>query len=342
LHKLGHKIIVLVGDYTAMIGDPSDKTSARAQMTRKDVQHNLGSFKEQIAKILNFKDTENPIELKFNSEWLSKLRFEEIIKLATNFTVQQILERDMFEKRMAENKPLYVHEFFYPLMQGYDSVVLNIDLEIGGTDQTFNMLAGRILSRRYLNKEKFVLTTTLLTNPVTGEKMMSKSLGTGIGLNETPENIFGKIMALPDECMIQMFIDCTRLSKDKIKKKINRLKSGENPKDIKLELAHEITKMYHGQNVANATQISWENTFSNKGLPNFMQKIKAKSGSLLTDIFLDQKLVKSKTQARRLIKDGAVKDIDIGTKITDPQTAFTSPMRLKVGKKNFIQIVVSD
>ncbi|TSC69833.1 MAG: tyrosyl-tRNA synthetase, partial [Parcubacteria group bacterium Gr01-1014_70] len=162
LHHLGHKIIVLVGDFTAMIGDPSDKTAARAPLSRKEVAHNLQSFKGQIGKILDFENENNPIDFVFNSTWLSKLDFGKLVELASNFTVQQMLERDMFEKRMRENKPLYVHEFFYPLLQGYDSVALEVDLEVGGTDQTFNMLAGRTLVRRYRKREKFVLTTTLL------------------------------------------------------------------------------------------------------------------------------------------------------------------------------------
>ena len=189
LHKLGHKIIVLVGDFTAMIGDPSDKTSMRTPLTEEEVKTNLKSFKDQIGKILDFESKDNPIEFKFNSQWLSPLTFKDSVELASNFTVQQMLERDAFEKRIKQQKPLFVHEFFYPLMQGYDSVAMNVDGEIGGTDQTFNMLAGRTLLKRYKNKEKFVITTTLLENPETGEKMMSKSLGTGIGINEPPKEM---------------------------------------------------------------------------------------------------------------------------------------------------------
>lgn len=342
LHQLGHKIIVLVGDFTAMIGDPSDKTSSRVQLSKEDVFRNLSSFKEQIGKILDFENLINPIEFKFNSEWLSKLSFDKIVGLGSNFTVQQMLERDMFEKRIEENKPLYVHEFFYPLMQGYDSVALNVDLEIGGTDQTFNMLAGRTLARRYLNKEKYVLTTTLLVNPVTGEKLMSKSLGTGIGLNETPENMFGKVMALADECVIQMFIDCTRLSLNEIEAKKERLKTGENPKNLKLELAHETVRMYHSREIADKAKINWEKIFSDKGIPDFIPEIKTKPGSLLIDILVNQKIVDSKTQARRLLEDGAIKNIDTDKKITDPQMKFTNSIRLKIGKKNFIRILSDD
>lgn len=341
-HKLGHKIIVLVGDFTAMIGDPSDKTSARVALTKEEILVNLKSFKEQIGKILNFEDKINPIEFKFNSEWLSKLNFEKIVELGSNFTVQQMLQRDMFEKRMTEEKPLYVHEFFYPLMQGYDSVALNVDLEIGGTDQTFNMLAGRTLSRRYLQKEKFVITTTLLTNPITGEKLMSKSLGTGVGLNETPENMFGKVMALADEGVIQTFIDCTRLTMSEIDEKIKHLSSGENPKNIKLELASEIVKMYYNVDIASEAKSNWEKTFSDKKIPETIPEIRAKLGAVLLDIMMENKLVESKTSARRLFQDGAIKDIENDLKITDPLTKITNPITLRIGKKTFIKILISD
>lgn len=340
LHKLGHKITVLVGDFTAMIGDPSDKTSARVQLTNDEIQKNLASFKEQIGKILDFNNTENPIEFKFNSEWLSQLNFEKLAELAANFTVQQMLERDMFKKRLEEKKPLFVHEFFYPLMQGYDSVALEVDLEVGGTDQTFNMLAGRTLARRYLDKEKYVLTTTLLTNPVTGEKMMSKSLGTGIGLNETAENMFGKTMALPDEGVIQTFIDCTRVTMQEINEKKKRLEAGENPKDIKLELAHEIVCMYHSEKAADAARENWQKAFSKKEIPDDMPEVKVEAGTSVVDIIVSQDIADSKTSARRLIDESAVTNLDTGEKITDPQAKIDASVRLKIGKKNFVKIVV--
>jgi tyrosyl-tRNA synthetase len=338
LHQLGHRIIVLVGDFTAMIGDPSDKTTARGALTRKEVLANLKTFKAQIGKILDFKDKKNPIEFKFNRTWLSKLSFEKIAELASNFTVQQMLERDMFAKRVREHAPLYVHEFLYPLLQGYDSVAMKVDLEIGGTDQTFNMLAGRTLVRRYLGREKFVLTTTLLVNPTTGEKMMSKSLGTGIGLNESAENMFGKTMALPDPGIIQTFIDCTRLPMAEIKKKEQRLARGENPKNLKLELAHEIVTMYHGARAADAAQANWENVFSDKKIPDAMPTVRAKAGTKLIDVLVTQKIAESKTQARRLFEEGAIKDLDRDQKITDPNTEVTGDATLKIGKKTFLKI----
>ena len=339
-HKLGHKIIVLVGDFTAMVGDPSDKTSARVQLSKDDILANLKSFKEQIGKILDFDDKNNPIEFKFNSEWLSSLSFEKIVELGSNFTVQQMLERDMFEKRLRDNRPLFVNEFFYPLMQGYDSVALGVDLEIGGTDQTFNMLAGRTLMKRYLGREKFVMTTTLLVNPATGEKLMNKSLGTGIGLNESAENMFGKTMAFADECVIQTFIDCTRISFSEIEKKKKLLGLGENPRNIKIELAHEIVKMYHGENEANRTQVDWTKKFSDKETPDIATEIKVGEGSMLIDILVGNNFVESKTQARRLFENGAIKDIEHNRKINDPHTKISETIFLKIGKKIFLKIIL--
>jgi len=306
LHNLGHKIIVLIGDFTAMIGDPSDKTSARVQLTKEQVQENLKTFKEQIGKILNFEDTKNPIEFRFNSEWLEKLTFKDAVELASHFTVQRMLERDNFEKRIAENKPLYVHEFFYPLMQGYDSVALDADVEIGGTDQTFNMLAGRTLLKQYKNKEKIVVAGTLLENPITGEKLMSKSLGTGIGLNETPNEMFGKVMALPDEVIIQCFIDCTYLKMDEIEKITQQMKEGTNPRDFKLQLAVELVKMYHGENEAQKAKEYFINTFSKKQTPDEIIELKPTENNIVA-VLLEAGFVDSSSDARRSIEQGGVK-----------------------------------
>lgn len=340
LHKLGHKITVLVGDFTAMIGDPSDKTAARVRLTHEQVLANVKTFKEQIGKILDFDNTENPIEFRFNSEWLSKLSLEQLADLGSNFTVQQMLERDMFEKRLNENKPLYVHEFFYPLMQGYDSVAMDVDIEMGGTDQTFNMLAGRTLVKRYLNREKFVITTTLLVNPATGEKMMSKSLGTGIGLNETAESMFGKTMALPDEGIAQVFTDCTRLTLKELDEKKRRLENGENPRNIKLELAHEIVEMYHEKAAADRAQHDWESTFTNSGVPMNMQEIQIGLNTVLLDAIVENGIIGSKTEGRRLFEEGAIRNANTEEKIQDSATKIESDLTLKIGKKRFVRFTV--
>ncbi len=339
LHQLGHQIIVLVGDFTAMIGDPTDKSSARVRLTKKQVLHNLKTFKDQIGKILDFKDKKNPILFKFNSQWLAKLNFEDLTDLASNFSVQQMLERDMFEKRIKENKPLYVHEFFYPLMQGYDSVAMDVDMEIGGTDQTFNMLAGRTLLKRYKNKEKFVVTTTLLVNPVTKEKMMSKSLGTGIGLNESAENMFGKVMGLPDEGVIQTFVDCTRLSMEEIDKKQKALKKGENPRTIKMQLATEIVKMYHGEKLAQEAQDKFVKQFSNKELPDQIKTVSIASGTYpTTDLLVKLNLAGSKSEARRLLEQNGVKLNQQTYKETTINIGKKNNLIIQVGKRKFIKI----
>jgi tyrosyl-tRNA synthetase len=308
LHDLGHKIIVLIGDFTAMIGDPSDKNSARKRLTKEEVKENLKTFKKQISKILDFNDKKNPIEFEFNSKWLAKLTFSDSVELASHFTVQRMLERDNFEKRLKEQKPLYVHEFFYPLMQGYDSVALKADVEIGGTDQTFNMLAGRTLVKAYQNREKIVVTTTLLENPVTGEKLMSKSLGTGIGLDENATDMFGKTMALPDEAIIQCFIDCTYLSMEEIKQLEKKLKSGTNPRDLKIRLGYEIVKIYHSEKEARLAQENFEKVFAKKEMPDDILEIKLQSKKINpVDLLLSLKFVTSKNEAKRLVEGNGMK-----------------------------------
>ncbi len=216
LRSLGHEVIFLIGDFTSRIGDPTDKSAARVPLSRDQVIENTQTWLNQIKPIINFTDTDNPVSILYNHDWLSKMNFEDVIELASYFTVQQMLERDMFEKRINENKPIHIHEFFYPLMQGYDSVVMDVDVELCGNDQKFNALCGRTLQRKINNKEKFVFITTLLENPKTGEKMMSKSLGTGVFLDFSPDQMFGGVMAQPDENMKQLFIDCTHLSLNKI------------------------------------------------------------------------------------------------------------------------------
>lgn len=337
-HQLGHKIIVLIGDFTAMIGDPSDKSAARKRLTKEDVQNNLKTFKEQIGKILDFNDQVNPIEFRFNSEWLSSLSFENAVELASHFTVQRMLERDNFQKRIKEEKPLYVHEFFYPLMQGYDSVALSADLEIGGTDQTFNMLAGRTLVKAYQKREKMVISTTLLENPVTGEKLMSKSLGTGIGLDETPQNMFGKTMSLPDEAIIQVFIDCTYYSLDEIESLKNELKNGLNPRDLKIRLAYELVKMYHGEEEAESAKQYFINTFSDKQRPNEMPELKPDNMEIVS-VLVQAGICKSKSEARQVIDQGGVKINDEKIPIGSYDLSVKMGDVIQKGSRWFIKIV---
>ncbi len=338
LHKLGHKIIVLVGDFTALIGDPSDKTAARKQLTAKEVQRNLKTFKQQIGKILDFNTKTNPIEFKFNSEWLAKLSFSDMVDLASNFTVQQMIERDTFQKRLKDQKPLFVHEFFYPLMQGYDSVMLEADIEIGGTDQTFNMLAGRTLVKRYQDREKFVIATTLLENPLTGEKLMSKSLGTGIGLDEEPAQMYAKVMALPDEAIIQVLIDCTRLPMTDIEILKTSLINGENPRNVKMSLAREIVTTYHSQGAAENAEKSWINEVSEGQQPDMIEeRLIKKSSSNMIDILVEVGLSASKSEAKRLIEQRGVRLNDQLLE-ADAVQSFADGDVIQVGKRRYVRI----
>ncbi len=305
LRKLGHQAIFLIGDFTATIGDPTDKGAMRKTLTRKEVVFNVKTWLKQIAPIVDLNDKVNPVKIVYNYDWLAKLNFEDLINISSHFTVQQMLERDMFEKRIKESKPIYVHEFFYPLMQGYDSVHLEVDMELCGNDQKFNALAGRSLLKKMKNKEKFVFITTLLENPITKEKMMSKSLGTGVFLDESPENMFGKIMSQADENIKQLFIDCTLLSIRDIKRLLIEHK---NPRDLKIILAKEIVKIYHGEKVASEAEHFFVKTVSNKEIPDSIEQVKvAYKKVVLVDLLVSLNLVASKGEARRLISQGAVK-----------------------------------
>ena len=341
-HELGHKIIVLIGDFTAMIGDPSDKTSLRKKLSFEEVKENLKTFKRQIGKIVKLTDKKNPVQFSFNSKWLAKLSFGEVIELASNFTVQQMIERDAFQKRVRANKPLYLHEFFYPLMQGYDSVAMGVDIEIGGTDQIFNMLAGRILVKNLQKREKFVIATTLLENPITGEKLMSKSLGTGIALNDSPSDMYGKTMRLPDEAIAQCFIDCTFWSLDEINKKEVKVKNGSlGYRDFKMLLAYEVVKIYHGKKKAKMAQETFIKTFQKREVDvGKISKIKVSSGELLADILVKNKIVVSKNEFRRLLTEGAISDINTKGRVTDPYLKINSESAFKIGKKRFVKIII--
>lgn len=339
-HELGHKIIILIGDFTATIGDPSDKVSARNRLTKEEVQKNLQKFKDQIGKIIDLESTENPVEFKFNSEWLSELSFSDVIDLASNFTVQQMIERDVFRRRLNEEKPLYVHEFFYPLMQGYDTVALEADIEIGGTDQTFNMLAGRTLRKRMKGEEKFVVTHPLLEDPNTGEMLMSKSEGRGVFLDDKSSEMFAQVMRIPDSGIIQFLTHCTDVSPDVISELETRLSSGENPRDVKLELAVEIVSLFHDEEAARMAKEGFISTFSDNDIPEDIQEITTKSGGKLMDILTDAGIVPSKSQFRRLIEQGAVTNLDTDEKIKDDNFTVSQTVNIKIGKHRFVKVVI--
>lgn len=340
--KLGHEVIFLIGDFTSRIGDPTDKEAARTQLSREEVKKNVKTWLKQVAPVIDLYDKKNPVRIMYNHDWLSKLTFEDVINLASNFTVQQMLERDMFEKRMKEEKPIYLHEFFYPLMQGYDSVHMEVDVEMCGNDQKFNALVGRTLLKKLKNKEKFVFITTLLENPVTGEKMMSKSLGTGVFLDETAENMYGKLMAQADENIPQLFTDCTYIPLQEIKEIKKQLAGGKvNPRDIKMRLAREVVTIYRGKERAEKAEEEFKRVFQEKERPTEMPEIDIPAeGMEIQDILVKSGIAPSKSHARRLIEQGGVRIEDARAEdvhaILELQKGES--VILQSGKRHFLKV----
>jgi len=270
----------------------------------------------------------------YNHDWLANLTFEDVINLASNFTVQQIIERDMFQKRLGENKPIYLHEFLYPIMQGFDSVAMEVDVEVCGTDQIFNALAGRTLIKKLKNKDKFVVAVTLMENPKTGE-LMSKSNGTGVFLDTDAKDLYGQVMAQPDEMIEILFINCTRLEK----KEIDKIMKAENPRDAKARLALEITKMFHGEKKADEAEQIFEQQFVKNEVPSDIPEAKVLDKNWpLADLLKFVDLVPSKSEARRLVEQGGVK-VD-GALIGDREAEIrpVDDMIIQVGKRKFIRI----
>ncbi len=332
--ELGHKVILLIGDFTAMVGDPTDKTAMRKKLSRQEALENAKLYKKQASIFLNFSG-ENYAEIKHNSEWLSKMTFEEVLDLASNMTVEQMLKRDMFEERKKQDKPIYIHEFLYPLMQGYDSVMMEVDGEIGGNDQTFNMLAGRTLMKQMLGKEKFVITTKLLEDNL-GAKM-GKTAGNMIKLTDSANEMFGKVMSWTDKMTTPGFELATNVPSNETAQIKTELESGANPKDIKARLAGEIVSIYHGKNSAQKAKENFENTFASGGVSEDAQEVTVAKGTPLYDVVSG--LVESKTELRRLVESGAVSEMD-GNKITDINFKIGKDTTLKIGKRRFLKIKV--
>ncbi|MDP3785276.1 MAG: tyrosine--tRNA ligase [bacterium] len=330
--KLGHKVIILFGDFTARIGDPSGELAARRQLSRAEVMANAKKWTKLAAPLMDFKDKNNPPQIKYNHGWLSKLRMEDLISLAGNFTVQQMMERDMFQKRVKEGKPIHLHEFLYPLMQGYDSVVLDVDVEVCGTDQIFNALVGRSLLKRNKGKDKYVVAVTLMENPRTGE-LMSKSKGIGVFLDAAPRDMYGQIMAQPDEMIPILFVNNTLLPLNEINS-VRKLK----PLEAKERLAFEIVKLYHGEKEAEKAKEFFDKTFREKKLPEDVQTIyfKPEEAPLMVDVLKKARVVPSNSEFRRLLRGRAIEfNQEV---ITDPNFVLDVPGTVRVGKKTFLRV----
>lgn len=333
LRQLGHETIVLFGDFTARIGDPTNRISARPQLSIGQIKKNMKKWVAQIKPLMDFRDTKNPPKILYNSAWLSKLSFKDALYLGSQFTVQQMIERDMFQKRIQANSPIYMHEFLYPILQGYDSVFLNVDIELCGTDQIFNALIGRTLLRRIKNKEKFIIAVNLMENPKTRE-LMSKSRGVGVFLSSPPAEMFGAIMAQPDEMIEVFFVNNTRIPLDE-KDAIMAL----GPRLAKERVAFEIVKTIYGEKKANYAKEQFRKAFKEHEVPDDIKELHMKAGESLAEILVREKILSSKAEWRRLIKEGAIRDAG-KSKITDQNFSPRNSAVLKIGKKRFVKIVI--
>lgn len=325
LQACGHTIILLVGDFTARIGDPTGKGVARVALSPEEVQKNEAQYLSQIEKIL----VPQSFELRHNSEWLDALSPAELLNLASEFTVGQMIERDMFQERMKSGEPIYLHEFLYPLLQGYDSVALDVDGEVGGNDQTFNMLAGRTLLKRR-GKEKIVLATKLLVDP-TGKKM-GKTEGNMVFLTDEPGAMYGKIMSWPDSLMLLAFEILTRESLTEMTERI-----AQSPLDAKKHLAKTVTALIHGEDAAESAGKSFVQKFVAKEITDDIPTVSCAPGTLLVDVVSDAGLVKSRSEWRRLVEERAVEEVG-GAIVSDPLIRVDHSMTVRIGKARFLRI----
>lgn len=335
--NLGHEVIFLAGDFTGMIGDPTDKSSTRTLLTRKQVLENCQTWQKQAGKILDFKG-KNAARFMFNSQWLDKTSFKDLINITAHFTVQQMIEREFFQNRIKQEKPIFLHEFLYPIAQAIDCVEMDVDLEIGGSDQTFNMLVGRTLMKALKGKEKLVLTTKLLVD-AKGDKV-GKTAGNALFLNASAGDMYGGIMSFPDEVIIPGFELLTQTPLQSIEehKKVLQ-KDKANPMRLKKQLAFEIVKMYHDEKNAKNAGKEFERVFQKREQPKKISSYQVKKKQCnLVDLLIECKLVSSRSEAKRLIEQGGV-DID-GSVTTDCQLLIVvkNGMVIRCGKKRFVKI----
>ena len=322
-----------------MVGDPTGKLSARKQLTREEVLRNAKTYKEQAGRILRF-EGKNPVELKYNSLWLEKMSAIEFLQLSHHLTYNQVIERDMFQKRIKQNQDVFMNEFLYPFMQAYDSVAMKVDLEVGGVDQMFNMLMGRKLMRNILKKEKFVMTTPLLTDSQ-GNKI-GKTEGNVIALTSKSNEFFAMVMTLPDEVIGQCFESLTNLPMSEVNSIKNKLSEGENPMTFKKRLAYTLTKMLNSEEEAQTAQAEFEKVVQGGELPTQIQAIRLSANDKITwaDFLVNYNLAKSKSEAKRLIDQGSVETN--GERVGDPKEVLIPENNtvIKVGKKNFVKLIV--
>ncbi len=330
---LGHTAVLIIGDFTAMIGDPTGKSKTRPILSEKDIKINMKDYIKQASLILDIKK----VEVVYNSKWLKKLPFSEIYRLSGLISVNQMLQGNYFGNRFKEGQHISMHEFFYPLMQAYDSVEVKADIEIGGSDQLFNILTGRNLMEKLKLEPQDIMTFSILEG-TGGKEKMSKSLGNYISLKDDPSSMFGKVMSINDSLIIKYFTLCTNKKIIEIEEIEKKLNDGENPRNAKVVLAEEIVSLYHGINSAKKAKEHFEATFSKKEIPENIPEVTALANELLSEILLKQNIISSKSDFARLIKEGAVTELEGGRKITDLKESAKSGT-YKIGKHRFIKIV---
>ncbi len=325
---LGHQVVLIVGDATGLIGDTSDKDAERPMQTKETVKANMKTYFDQAFKILDRKKTETH----HNSEWLNKLGLEELGKMADLFGLHEFSQREVIAKRLKTGKRVSLREMLYPLMQGYDSVAVKADVELGGTDQRFNLLAGRTIQPSYGQKPQDILMTNLIEG--TDGRKMSSSWGNVINLTDEPNDMFGKVMTINDGLIVKYFEHATTIPMDEVKQLEKELKSGSNPRDIKKRLATEIVTLYHGPKSAESAATEWAKVFSNKEKPTEINEVKVRSKDLVS-VLLETKLVVSKSEAKRLIAQNGVK---VDDKTATEDTSVSLGSLIQVGKRKFIKI----
>lgn len=327
--ELGHQVVLIVGDFTGIIGDTSDKDSERPMLTKDVIEENKKTYYEQVAKILDM----DAVEFRYNSEWLEKLTYREIGEHADLFSVSDFIARDNIKRRLDGGKRVSLREVLYPLMQGYDSVAVEADVELGGTDQRFNLLAGRTLQPHFKQEAQDILMTPLI-NGTDGRKM-SSSWGNTINLMAEPSDMYGKVMSMNDSEILTYFTMCTRVSLSEITDIKKELESGTNPRDIKMKLAQEITKMYHSAGAADTAQNSFIETFQKGNIPEEVIEIKPD----YIEALLKTEIVASKAELRRLLEAGGVRDAESGEKLSEFPTSVDTPKVLKIGKRRFVKLM---
>ncbi|MFO8191410.1 MAG: tyrosine--tRNA ligase [Bacillota bacterium] len=334
--ELGHHIIIILGDFTGMVGDPTGRSETRKQLTTEEVMANARTYQEQIFNILNPDES----ELVFNSQWLAKLNFADVIKLASTLTVARMMEREDFTRRYHEKAPISIHEFFYPLMQGYDSIAIKADIEFGATEQKFNLLMGRHLQREYGQEPQVAFTMPILVG-LDGAQKMSKSLGNYIGITEKPEEIYGKVMSLADKLMTEYYNLGTALSSAEIKKILNQVEKGNlHPRDAKMRLAREIVTLYHGSKAALEAEKQFKLVFQKKEMPEAMPSHEYSGSVPLVVLLAETGMASSKSEARRLIQQRGVKINGETAGAIDADLDQRGEFVIQVGKRKFARIVI--